>query len=380
MKKLIIFHLAPFPYISGGIDTWLFNFIKENNYNYNITIFCPNTTDKREAIFDISTFDNLEIQYISTFNNYFQMLLWSFEMYKTSRNFIKKDISPILVLSTIPTMIPIWLLKNITRIKNPIICSVRGQIAQDAIDLNKNFLFKWMTYFLEKRLLLLSNKIVSNGWDTQKYLTKFYNIHSIVIPNAFNKIGITKYFEDIDLETVNNLKKNGKRIILHVGTLRPVKGIEYILEALKIINKHSNNDYTIFIGKGHIDKYKYFSSQNNIKAHFFGEKNNVNDYFKLADVVINVSGGSGISNSLLESLSLGKTTVCWDTYTFSQIIVDKSNGYLAKYKNLESLAEVIKNALDNNLDEIIIKNSIINFNWSHVNNQWLDLIEKERLC
>mgnify|MGYP003979104353 FL=1 len=119
MKKLIIFHLAPFPYISGGIDTWLFNFIKENNYNYNITIFCPNTTDKREAIFDISTFDNLEIQYISTFNNYFQMLLWSFEMYKTSRNFIKKDISPILVLSTIPTMIPIWLLKNITRIKNP---------------------------------------------------------------------------------------------------------------------------------------------------------------------------------------------------------------------------------------------------------------------
>lgn len=376
MKKLIIFHLAPFPYLSGGMDTWLYNFIKKNDHEYNIILFCPDTDKEgKKPIFNISQFSNLEIHYVSSFSNYPQMLSWSLKMYKRSKKIVKNDLSPILVLSTIPTMIPIVLLKILSFIKNPILCSVRGQIAKDAIDLNKSLLFRKASFYLEKTLLKFSDTIIANGWDTQKYLKDFYNYDSVVIPNAFNK-SLNIDSTDSDLTKIVNMKKNGKKIVLHVGTLRPVKGIEYILGALKLMDSTLHNYNAVFIGKGHISKYKEYSVNSGINAVFLGEKSNVNDYFRLADVVINVSGGSGVSNSLLESLSLGKTTVCWDNYTFSQVITHKENGYLADYKSEVSLADVIKYALENPLSSSVIKNSVEQFSWESVNFKWIEELER----
>ncbi|MCI2285069.1 glycosyltransferase family 4 protein [Colwellia sp. MSW7] len=90
-------------------------------------------------------------------------------------------------------------------------------------------------------------------------------------------------------------------MLLHVGTLRPIKGIDYILNAYAALDDEAKNkSVLIFVGKGQETFYKNIAKSLGINVYFLGEKSNPLDYITLADAVINVSGGSGVSNSLLE--------------------------------------------------------------------------------
>lgn len=375
--KINIIHLASFPFFSGGIDTWLYNFIEYNKDNFEITLFCPMQVGKLEKHFNIDNFDNLSIQYLPSFNSYISMVIWSIK----SAFILHKEMNtqnPIIVLSTIPTMMPIFLLKLFSKLKKSyIICSVRGNIAQDAIDLNKSLLFQKAVFYLEKIMLKTASIIIANGWDTQKYLMDFFAIQSVVIPNGFIGKNLIHNQDDNNLDHIIKLKESGQKIILHVGTLRPIKGIDYIIKACNILIKLGYKNYSIiFVGKGQIEKYKAITTEFSIPAIYVNEKKNVADYFELADVVINVSGGSGISNSLIEAMSIGKTVVAWNTHTFNQVIINKKNGYLVDKYNSEHLAECLYNILanDKGLEDQIIKESVRKFDWDEVNNKFIRIL------
>jgi glycosyltransferase involved in cell wall biosynthesis len=378
MKKLNIFHHSPFPFYSGGIDTWLNNFISSFNETTLITLYCPKPPVDSETVFDIEGYSNLKIVYIGSYHSYLTMILWSiivffkvfFSVDKAAKN---------IVLSTIPTMFSVILLKICRRLKGDIICSVRGSLAKDAIDLHKPKLMQHMIKIIEGIVILFADKLVANGKDTSLYLKTFYSKKSIVIPNGVD-LDARSSAVDCNLSDLNSLKQakvDGKIIFLHVGTVRPIKGIDFILKAYAQLPQNIiDNSELVFIGKGQLEAYSIKATKLNISPKFLGAKNNVSDYYKVADLVINVSGGSGVSNSLIEALHIGVPVLAWDNLTFSQVITHSENGILCKHFDSTAISDGMKDYYDGiySFRSDFVSKSVILFSWDKVLCKWSDLL------
>ena len=372
-NSLNIFHVSGYPYHAGGIDTWLHNFLL-NNTEIKIRLFCPDPLSKTPQ-FDTGSFKNLEIIYTGKLNGYKTIPSWSLKaIFKITGKLLNS--APCLVLSTIPTLMPLWVLKKIGRIRSEIICSVRGCLVQDAIDTGKNRLFVRLVKDLEGTLLKICDTITANGWDTGDYLQNVHKIESLVIPNGITVRNASVATYDHELAELKEISKK-KKIVLHLGTLREIKGIDYIISACRQLKEKRDDFIIVFVGKGKIEEYKHKTEKLGINSYFTGNKSNINDYLKIADVVINVSGGGGVSNSLLEAMESGRIVVAWNKKTFSQVISHGENGILAEYRNTADLADKINCGISNNMniDNDAVVKSVEMFKWQSLNQKWKEVLK-----
>jgi len=379
-KTIRIIHISPFPFISGGIDTWLNNFLSTyNDSEYNLVVYCPKPNGLKQVMFDEDKFSNVQINYVGFFSSYSSMVKWSWEVFNVLRKELARE-DTLIVLSTIPTMLPVILLKFIGHKCQRIICSVRGNIAQDAIDLNKSLLMRFLVKFVEGFSLRFADRIISNGRDTSAYLEEFYSQRSTVIPNGVN-LSIradSPIGSSADLLKLNEIKSSGKKILLHVGTVRKIKGIDFILEGYAGLPENiKQQTVLVFVGKGMLDHYSTVASELHISPLFLGQKSNVSDYYSIADLVINVSGGSGVSNSLIEALHIGTPVLAWDKLTFSQVIAHGKNGILCEYLNSAAITKGMDDFYIGkySFEPGEITRSVKQFEWDHVKHMWSELLK-----
>lgn len=376
-KKISIFHLSAFPYYTGGIDTWLFNMISSLDGKFDVVVYCPSPSDaSKEPVYDLAPFRTTKVIYIGKFHSYPSMVIWAFHVFTYLFHRFDKA-STVLVLSTIPSFFSVILLKIFGKIKGQIICSVRGQIARDAVEMAKSRLFQKAIKLVEGICLKFADCIIANGWDTQDYLREFYNLDSKVIPNGFKPRIFPDRSDYHDLSEFGQLKSQGIKIFVHVGTVRKVKCIDHILNAIALLNADTRSQAVfVFVGKGQIDHYKNLAEELGVPSFFIGERQNVKPYYLLADYVLNVSGGSGVSNSLIEALSFGKPVIAWDNKTFSQVITHGKNGILCSHLNTEKLSVAIEHVIKGRkFSEDEIRNSVSRFQWDNVVENWIELFK-----
>lgn len=362
--KLHILHAAPFPYYTGGIDTWLASFLYYLGNQRSIELYClgvPKGDEK--AIFD----DNgVIINYFGGRNLFEKIQKLSTKL----RSNLEKD-DKVLILSTVPLgLVLIINLLLFKRKKIKTIISVRGQITKDCIILKKSFFVIIASYFLELISCHLSNTVVSNGIDTTKYLKTFFRIKSITIPNAISKQSLRSE-SDIKLP----LRKNQEDIIiLHLGTIRPIKGIPFIVECFdKYFLENPNSNITLhFVGKGDYSLLNTLKKYKD-KIYIHGEQSDTAYYIKNSDYAINFSGGSGVSNSLLECLQEGIPVIAKNNLTYSQVL-NSNNGYLVNSKgDLYSLLRRIDlNVISFDKNQII--RSVDHYRWEFIKKNWELLI------
>ena len=77
-----------------------------------------------------------------------------------------------------------------------------------------------------------------------------------------------------------------------------------------------------------------------------------------ADVFINPSIEDNLPNTVLESLNAGTPVVAFNMGGMPDMIEHKKEGYLAKYKDVDDLANGITWCLNNNEDGELSKNAI----------------------
>lgn len=360
MKTINIFHISSFPFNSGGIDTWLYNFLLRYDEQYEINLICPTCIhENKEQLFNIKPFKNTKIIYIHESKSSFLFsLIKRFYLYdKNLKNIssIKKAYINI-ALSTYPVGFVVKWLKFRKIINGKLIMSVRGCVARDMIDLNESPFTKKIFFLLEKYSMNLYDILISNGDDTKNYLEKNFNLASFVIPNS---IAIKKLHKKNTLPPIAELKKKYK-IISHIGTLRKIKNISKLIEAISIVQKnYPGKILLVLAGKGNIQYYRDYAEKIDAHVTFLDELKNyeVDCLLELSDVVVNISYGCGVSNSLLEALAHGCKVVAFDRDTFNQVIINNNNGYLATDQDIDSLAKTIIYAIH---DETIKKDHIIN--------------------
>jgi len=167
-----------------------------------------------------------------------------------------------------------------------------------------------------------------------------------VIPNGID-------LEEFGLKVPKIKKFSDDKInILFLGRIEERKGLIYLLEAFKILDKKFPNLRLIIVGEGELKKdCQRFIKENKLKEVYFeGEKRGkeVPPYYQTADIFIGPSiFGESFGLVLLEAMASGVPVVAFANQGYKEFLKGKRGAFLVPPRNYKALANKI---------EILIKN------------------------
>jgi glycosyltransferase involved in cell wall biosynthesis len=146
-----------------------------------------------------------------------------------------------------------------------------------------------------------------------------------------------------------NLEMN-KKIVLFVGNFIEVKGIDYFLKAIEILDNNGRDDIIIqMLGSGKL-KNKIESvirNNGNLSINIQGEiaHNELPIWMNASDVFCLPSLSEGFPNVLMEALACGLPVVATNVGGIPEIINNENLGILVPPRNEKALADAIEAAL-----------------------------------
>lgn len=215
--------------------------------------------------------------------------------------------------------------------------------------------------FIEKSCLKLINGIIVHNETSLKMLMGKLKIE---VPNAIIPHG--NYLPFINTIEIKE-RLNEKLSILFFGQIKKVKGLDILLNAVKIVLDSGYNLELVIAGKpwkSDLEEYENLIEKlgisNSVKTKFnYIPDSEVSAYYNDADIVILPYRTIYQSGVLLLTLSYGKPVICSDLQAFQEVIVDGVNGLLFQTENAFDLAEKIIDVIQNpNLLNTIKLNSI----------------------
>ena len=230
--------------------------------------------------------------------------------------------------------------------------------------------------YLPKGYIRLTSRMVVKNADSAIALTKdmqkaMQNIYSrdiAIVPNGIN-------MADLSAEPCRKDEKDPKKRVLYVGRLSPVKGVQYLIRAMKQVNDTIPDARLIIIGNGRErGMLEALSAELGIQEYvqFRGEvpHESVLSFMQQADVFVLPSLSEGFPMVIVEALACGLPVVGSRVGGMPEIITDGINGYLVEAKDVGAIAEKIllllqdeklrKKMSDNN------KELVKKYTWEHV--------------
>ncbi|MHA3114583.1 glycosyltransferase [Acinetobacter sp. ANC 4635] len=200
-----------------------------------------------------------------------------------------------------------------------------------------------------KNLIFIAPSLWMYNKANQSIVSK-YNIINI-IPNYIDE---NKFFNMDKIESRKILKLDLKCKYILFGCVggisNKIKGWEFLYHAINSLSLNLlNNTKLLIYGTEYSEEIKKLL---NIEVIFLGEiydETKMMLLYNAVDVFAAPSLAESFGMTVLESLMCGTPVVTFETVGSSEFIVHKVNGFLAKYKNIQSLHEGLEFCLTNNL-------------------------------
>jgi len=148
-----------------------------------------------------------------------------------------------------------------------------------------------------------------------------------------------------------------KFVIGLVGNVRPVKGIEILLDAASRCKSDIPNLQVQIVGDDSGDyasRIKNMAGKLDLNVIFHGRQRDVPRFASEFDIALNTSHSEGFSNAVLEYMALGKPVILSDSGGNSEAIIDGTSGLLFKPGDAEDLAGKIVSLYKNQERRIAI--------------------------
>ena len=346
MKIVILIARFPPSYL-GGAEIAVYNLAKQlsklKHEVHVITMSDPNSPDE-------NTQDDFFLHRIKTI----EIPLLRNIVFSIRSLYLMKTIKPHLVHSQTISIhnagLPAFLAKKILKI--PYIAWGRG---------SDIYLYRHEKQF--KRIILKnSNAAIALTDDMKEAMQNIWNMPICVIPNG------------IDLEKFNTLRKSkmhstkiaesDDKVILFVGRLHPIKGLAYLIKAMKIIHQRYPKSRLLIVGDGdERDNLNMIVKNSNLNecVTFIGKVPNksIPEYMALADILVLPSLSEGFPVVILEAMACGLPIVATKIRGNQEIIKDWDNGFLVEPRNSENITEKVLLLLkDDQLRRIIAGKNI----------------------
>ena len=137
-------------------------------------------------------------------------------------------------------------------------------------------------------------------------------------------------------------------IILSVGRLSPEKGLRVLLSAFQ--KKYSDSEHVklVIVGDGPLrSELEEFSKELDIakRVVFTGHRDNVQDYYKMANLFVMPSFTEGFPMALLEAMQAGLPVVATKVGGIPDIIESGVNGLMIEPDNIKCLGDAMQKIL-----------------------------------
>ena len=178
----------------------------------------------------------------------------------------------------------------------------------------------------------------------------------------FPKITSAKIPNGIDLRTVRpTVARDAKRKELGIGDetfligtacrLMPVKGIEYLLQAVQFLSQRVGSErLKLFIaGDGPLrSELQALACRLGIErcTMFLGGRDDVYDLMSACDVYALPSLHEGVPMALLEAMRLGCAVVASNVGGIAEVVQDRISGWLVPPQDVPALADALRELLD----------------------------------
>ncbi|MFA5805284.1 MAG: glycosyltransferase family 4 protein [Melioribacteraceae bacterium] len=190
-----------------------------------------------------------------------------------------------------------------------------------------------------------SPKLVAVSNSIKNHLMQNYYIEE-------NRITlINNFVEDNDETSLsqNNdlLIPQDQKIILFVGRFSRDKGVDILLQAFRLLQKNDEKIFLVMIGAGEEELFlKSFIAENKLNALILVPQEDVNRYYKSADIIILPSRVDPFPLVMLESGMMAKPFIGGDVDGIGEFIEHDQNGLLVEPGNVKELAAAINKLLD----------------------------------
>jgi glycosyltransferase involved in cell wall biosynthesis len=350
MKIVLIVNLFPPKWLAGTeIATYnIAKYLSKKGNDIHVITFCDKRSPKKEKMdnFFIHRVDVKKIRILGVLHFWFQILL-----------VIKKINPEIIHVQSISAAIPGLLSKFLLR--KPYIIWAQGSDV---------YLPDRLTKVISKIVLKNASIVIALSEDMKSKMTNICEKDKIIILQ--NGIEPEK-FRDFKREPNNNIKKT----ILFVGTLRSVKGVNYLIEAMAIISTKLSTIDLLIVGDGpERAKLETLVKELNLQncTHFEGKVSNekIPEYMERADLFVlpSLSESFGIVN--LEAMASGLPIVATNVGGLPEVVKNGENGLLVEPRNSKALAEKVLLLLDNidlyNKISSINKENAKNYSWDKI--------------
>ncbi len=208
---------------------------------------------------------------------------------------------------------------------------------------------KVSTSILSHRLSFpFSDRIIANSYAG----LEAYNApseKSTVIYNGFDFTRVNNLKDENEIREKFNIKT--KYVVGMVASFSKMKDYAtYIKAANSVLEKISDVTF-LCIGSGDDIEYKKMvKTENNNRILFLGKQSNVESIMNVCDIGVLTTYTEGISNALLEFMSLKKPVIVTGGGGCIELIEDKKNGFILNVGNDQQLATHLIQLLSNNIE------------------------------
>jgi N-acetyl-alpha-D-glucosaminyl L-malate synthase BshA len=180
-------------------------------------------------------------------------------------------------------------------------------------------------------------------------------VSKFIANEAYDKLGITcdinviPNFVDTEkfqpaLYKDTDAKESRDVVVTHISNFRPVKRIQDLVYAMRIVTKEAPNSRLVLVGDGpERHKIERLVDQLDLSRHvyFTGYRSDIPHLLGCTDVIVLCSETESAPLTLLEGMSSGLPVVATDVGGIPEIVDHNVNGYLVSLKHPEAIAERI---------------------------------------
>src|SRR3990167_4369574 len=230
----------------------------------------------------------------------------------------------------------------------------------------------YMKYPLRKRMILTTIR------KSTKTLTVSKALKEKIVEQGIPPEHIEVLYDGVDKKIFNPQDKNRVReklgltppfpLILYVGNLKIWKGVDYLIDALKILVSQKKEIKLCLIGDGSERKSleKKVRRENLCnRVYFEGRKQHkdISLWMNASDLLCLPSLMEGVPNVMLEAWACGIPVVATKVGGIPEILNDQNYGIMVEPQDSASLAQALLEGLSKNWDIEKIKQHSLEFSW-----------------